>query len=75
MCVCPDPVLLLLQGDPGNFFYIVAKGSLSIKGGGGDKRSLHVGDHFGEVALIKQEPRNATVRREALLCPMGAATL
>ena len=28
-----------------------------------------------ELALIKQEPRNATVRREALLCPMGAATL
>jgi hypothetical protein len=71
--------VIVAEGDVnGTAMYIIEEGECAVKvlaAGPTPVAKLTEGAHFGEVALIKQEPRNATVRREALLCPMGAATL
>lgn len=54
------------QGDPGEKFYVIAHGRVDVlrEAEGGAKRieTLHDGDFFGEIALIKDQPRNATIR-------------
>jgi CRP/FNR family cyclic AMP-dependent transcriptional regulator len=42
-------------------FFIVAEGEASVTIGGKHVRTLGPGDHFGELALITERERNATV--------------
>jgi CRP-like cAMP-binding protein len=42
-------------------FFIVADGEATVTVGGRQVRTLGPGDHFGELALISQKERNATV--------------
>lgn len=51
------------EGDPGERFYIVLSGMLSVlQEGIGERRMLRPGDSFGEVALAMGIPRTASVR-------------
>ncbi|MBI4528226.1 MAG: anion permease [Deltaproteobacteria bacterium] len=55
------------QGDPGDAFYLIQSGSVSVVLEGGDGRSETIavlGPHhwFGEMALLSGEPRSATIR-------------
>lgn len=51
------------EGDPGERFYIVLSGLLSVSQEGiGERRVLRPGDSFGEVALAMGIPRTASVR-------------
>ena len=57
---------VIVQGDPGNRFYIIVHGKVDVvaeEPGGGERRiaALHDGDYFGEVALLKDVPRTASV--------------
>lgn len=60
--------VLFGQGDPGDSFYIVTEGEIGVyvSGAGGEARVavLGAGDPVGEMALLTNSPRSATIRAE-----------
>lgn len=56
--------VLFQQGAPGNALYVVAEGSVGVIDEGPPRRGiakLEEGAFFGEVALVTNQPRNATI--------------
>ncbi|KNC50171.1 uncharacterized protein AMSG_11967 [Thecamonas trahens ATCC 50062] len=61
-----DGEVIIRQGDAGDKFYILAEGAASVKQKKGDAAELelcrlHKGNYFGEIALLTDRPRAATV--------------
>jgi CRP-like cAMP-binding protein len=54
---------VVLEGERGDRFYVVLAGLLSVsQDARGERRLLRPGDYFGEVALVMDVPRTASVR-------------
>jgi CRP-like cAMP-binding protein len=53
---------VVTRGDPGHHFYVVAAGRAEVELAGEERRELGQGDSFGEIALLRDVPRTATVR-------------
>ena len=52
---------LTKQGGPGREFFVLIEGTADVKKGTRRVNKLGPGDFFGEIALVTQRPRTATV--------------
>jgi CRP-like cAMP-binding protein/Zn-dependent protease len=53
--------VIVKQGEPGDAFYAIRSGRVDVLRDGHPVTQLGPGDHFGEVALLNDQPRNASV--------------
>jgi CRP/FNR family transcriptional regulator, cyclic AMP receptor protein len=63
---------LTTQGRPGNEFAIILDGTASLSVDSDVVTTLTVGDHYGEMALLDDGPRTATI---TALTPMSLAVV
>jgi ATP-binding cassette subfamily B protein len=63
---CRDGDAIVREGEEGNKFYIIVRGKFDVmkQFPEGEKKvaALTDGDYFGEIALLQNIPRTATVR-------------
>ena len=53
--------LVVTQGDRGDRFYVIEHGTARVVRDGAVSRELVEGDFFGEIALLRDVPRTASV--------------
>lgn len=71
--------VVIRQGDPGELFYLIRSGSVDVviddDGVANKVAELGQGQYFGEAALLRDEPRNATIvaRSKSVFYTLGKA--
>jgi CRP-like cAMP-binding protein len=59
------------EGQSGIGFFVIADGEAKVTVGGDERRRLGPGDYFGEVALLNETARTATITAETDLHCFG----
>lgn len=57
----PEGSAVTREGETGVGFFVIARGSANVSVGGEHRSTLGAGDSFGEMALIDDGPRSATI--------------
>jgi CRP/FNR family cyclic AMP-dependent transcriptional regulator len=52
---------LTVEGKPGREFFVLLEGTADVRRKGRKVNTMNAGDFFGEIALITDQPRTATV--------------
>ena len=60
----PAGTVITRVGEPGNDFYLIVDGTVSVDLPGGKSVCLRPGEFFGEMSLLDGDPRSATVVTE-----------
>ena len=58
----PNGKLMAEEGDRGREFFVLLEGEADVTKGDKSINTMHAGDFFGEIALVTQMPRTASVR-------------
>ncbi len=68
----PAGAIIFKEGDPGNSAYLIEEGSVEVAVSSTQRSRIGKGELFGEIALIDQQPRSATVRalEDTVLIPI-----
>jgi cGMP-dependent protein kinase 1 len=59
---CEKGEMLINEGDPAFYFFIISKGRVEVIIEGEVVKNLSEGDYFGDLALLYNAPRSASIK-------------
>jgi CRP-like cAMP-binding protein len=62
---------VIKEGSGGASFYVIESGTATVTIGGEPRAILQAGDHFGEIALLDEGARLATITASSVLVCQG----
>lgn len=62
-----EGTVIIAQGNDNNTFYIIKSGTVTVTQSDTEIAQLNAGQFFGERALLKDEPANATIQAKGLV--------
>jgi len=76
-CEVPEGTVLVRQGSVGRSSYVIMEGWAAVSVAGSPIAALGPGDHIGEMAVLDNQPRSATVTAKTpmRLLEIGPAAL
>lgn len=57
----PEGEVVVEEGSTGTSFFVIAEGNVNVSVGGEQKTTLGPGDSFGEMAVIDEDVRSASI--------------
>lgn len=67
----PEGAVLAKEGDQGLGFFLIVDGTAKVTVGGRSRRRLGPGDSFGEISLLDEGARTATVTADSPIRLLG----